>query len=1377
MPAIMGLTARLVLVSVLLLCEAGLTAERIPVPNDRDTTYLTYRLSVLREGKRGALAKEQRHPVRVYEPHRLGGPEGAVVCAYNPALNIDNPAIFSFYTYPSWIIDDSPVRLIVNDWQLYDDKNTGHRTIAAAGYKRDSAWAFCFDPVTEKYDRVFLCRGSDATGDGVWDPNISVLLVNDYDWDGYNEAFFYVNSMREKTPRELFCVEMESLRVEWSLPVASSLNDRWFYCIGDSLNPAVMFASYNPKHGITDSCFDDRWGYLTVVDRKGKVVYNRIVASRHGGMYLIPAESADRFYLAHETDLVEPSGFSGEISPFYHLSKINSRGEVSARADLTEAVRDLWLMRQPSGGPPRLYVHLVGQRLQVYDTALVLLAESDPTRLGEYLGVLTLAGYDDSVWVFADGLYSRNLEQLLVFPFMCNYCGALALDSDGKAVNLAIGTGNRYATGGVIKRSWLSLLSIFLVRHQSYVLIVLLVFVLALVTVNSLRQRAARRLIESERQLSSVLENVQDGFYRTDLDGNILWFSASVLRILGCASTDELAGRNVREFYADPAKRDDFVRKMSEQGRVTDYEIEVQHGDGSRVFVSSSAGFFQDSAGRTAGIEGILRDMTERKKVEQALSESEARYRQLVEGAGESIFTLDRNGRVLFANSVAIDRIGGSPENIMDKTVEEIMLCRAVGIDTERLRRVFTGGQREIIETTVDLSGEPCRYRTSMQPIRNAYGEMTSVLCIAQDITESWQARRQLDEERSFVRSLLETANSLVVCLDAHASITIFNREMEKVTGYSREEVLGKSWPDIFLPSDHRRHAIDNFAVWVRAHPQDVYEGPLVTKSGEIRTVLWSNTAVFTEDSDELTAIAVGQDITERKKAEMALKESEIRFKQVLDHSLDILYRLNLNSGRYDYVSASVEQIIGYKPEELLYLKRETLRSLMHPDDRRQNGDYRERLGRSATGEPSSLIAEYRFRCKDGSYHWLSDSCALICDSTGQPEFVIGSVRDITPQKEAQQALEISEQRYTLATAAANVGVWDWNLKTGEFYLDPILKENLGYQNDEIPKNLEAWINCAHPDDREFVMKAAREYLEGRSPEFRCEYRMVHKDGSIRWILVQGMVIRNDEGEAVRMIGTDTDITGRKLAEAKALESQRERYRQAKQIAGGFAHEIRNALFPAEAAILRLKQMTAATAEPAAVGDRYIETADEAIARAIETTELISLYTRLDSEYLPESVTLRDVIREVVEANRIRIEDQNVKVEVNFDTDAIVESNRQQIFMVFNNLLLNSLDALTARPEATIIINVESNAVWVTLSHFDNGCGISEDDQPKVFDTFFSLKPNRGTGLGLSMARKIVEMYGGDIRVESEYGKWTRFYVRFRAVVRMNGQKSDGGLV
>nr|MBN2278649.1 PAS domain S-box protein [candidate division Zixibacteria bacterium] len=553
------------------------------------------------------------------------------------------------------------------------------------------------------------------------------------------------------------------------------------------------------------------------------------------------------------------------------------------------------------------------------------------------------------------------------------------------------------------------------------------------------------------------------------------------------------------------------------------------------------------------------------------------KYRKIIESAAESIFILNRDGFIEIINPAAASRFGGLPGEFADRKLTDVLPGKNTDEFLLQVAKVFTTGKDQLVSAIPDCFRPGGDYETSLEPIRNTDGSITSVLCILRVISNSIKPESDLDSDKDFVRTLLDTANSLIVCLDEAAKIKVFNRECERITGYKSEEVIGLSWPNNFLPPSHRHQHLKDFKSWIKAHPRDVYDGPLVTKSGEIRTILWSNSCLISPKTDELTAIAVGHDITDRIRIEQALRESEARFTEALEYSRDIMYRLNLDTMEYDYISASARVITGYTSEEITRFGPEGMRRLTHPADLERLKDHRRQLITSSPESESSSTTEYRIKCHDGKYRWLSDSHALVRDSDNKPRFIIGNVRDITDQKLIEEALhkdqeelekrveyrtaelktanlqlkeEIdnrktiemalreSEKRYELATNAGHVGVWDWNLETNEIYIDPKLKAMLGYADYEIKNHLDDWVKYVHPEDIEKVGSETERHLSGETPQFEIVYRMFHRDGSTRWILARATAVSDREGKAVRIVGTDTDITDRRLAEIELLETR-----------------------------------------------------------------------------------------------------------------------------------------------------------------------------------------------------------------------------------------------
>lgn len=242
----------------------------------------------------------------------------------------------------------------------------------------------------------------------------------------------------------------------------------------------------------------------------------------------------------------------------------------------------------------------------------------------------------------------------------------------------------------------------------------------------------------------------------------------------------------------------------------------------------------------------------------------------------------------------------------------------------------------------------------------------------------------------------------------------------------------------------------------------------------------------------------------------------------------------------------------------------------------------------------------------------------------------------------------------------------------------------------------------------------------------------------------------------------ELERTHQALKEAQQTIIAQEKYRQAKDIAGGFAHEIRNALFPADSSLLKLNRMLDDGNIQSDKAQDHLKHVGGSISRAIAITHLISQYTKLDSERQEQSVDLALSLRKAIAANRPLMDQFGIQVTTSGPEVVLVTCNETQLGMVWSNLILNSLDALTNRTSPTILVSWKLSGDVAVITFADNGIGISPDDLPRIFDTLFSTKPHKGTGLGLSTSKKIIEMYDGQITVTSQPGMGTAFEVRLK---------------
>ncbi len=253
-----------------------------------------------------------------------------------------------------------------------------------------------------------------------------------------------------------------------------------------------------------------------------------------------------------------------------------------------------------------------------------------------------------------------------------------------------------------------------------------------------------------------------------------------------------------------------------------------------------------------------------------------------------------------------------------------------------------------------------------------------------------------------------------------------------------------------------------------------------------------------------------------------------------------------------------------------------------------------------------------------------------------------------------------------------------------------------------------------------------------------------------RQLKVKGTVIEEQRRSLARTLTT--------LRETQAQLVQAERYRNTKDIAGSFAHEIRNVIFPARAWLSKLRAGGAVDEDDSMA--RGCARAEQSLSKAYDLTEKILLFSKLEDHVRREEVNLEQSVRSVVEELATRIAEQSVAIRISIDGDILVTGDRSYLDIVWRSLLLNSLDALGEKArDGQITITAEDRPLETVVTFEDNGCGIKDSDIGRVFDSFFSTKPNIGIGLGLAFVRKILNMMGGSIAVESEVGRFTRFTI------------------
>ncbi|MCS3903058.1 diguanylate cyclase (GGDEF)-like protein/PAS domain S-box-containing protein [Methylohalomonas lacus] len=252
--------------------------------------------------------------------------------------------------------------------------------------------------------------------------------------------------------------------------------------------------------------------------------------------------------------------------------------------------------------------------------------------------------------------------------------------------------------------------------------------------------------------------------------------------------------------------------------------------------------------------------------------------------------------------------------------------------------------------------------------------------------------------------------------------------------------------------------------------------------------------------------------------------------------------------GQWLRVNRALCEITGYSEQELLKL---SFQDITHPDDLNMDLDYLRQL---LDGELESYTLEKRYFHKNGNIVWILLSVSLMRDEDGQPHFFIAQIQDITDRIMALREMRESEQRLELAIEGAELGTWDWNIRTGHVTFNDRWAKMLGYSLEEIDTHISSWEKRVHPDDAEETREILARHLRGDIEIYESRHRLRHKDGHWIWVLDKGKVIeRNEVGDPVRACGTHLDISSRKEYEQQ-IEQQSEQLRIANEQLDRLAH-------------------------------------------------------------------------------------------------------------------------------------------------------------------------------------------------------------------------------
>lgn len=633
------------------------------------------------------------------------------------------------------------------------------------------------------------------------------------------------------------------------------------------------------------------------------------------------------------------------------------------------------------------------------------------------------------------------------------------------------------------------------------------------------RKQAEEALKHSEERFRVLSEAAFEGIGFSE-GGVLLDTNEAFVKMYGY-SLEELKGRQVMELVA-PEHRE-FVANNIRSGYEGVYEHRGIRKDGSVIDL--------EIRGRNVAYHGrkmrltAIRDITERKQAEEALRESEERARALLNATTDSVLFIDRDGRIIDLNDEMARRLGKHRDAMIGTVIYDYLPA-----DLAAQRRMFG---RKAQEAQKPIRFEDQRagrwLENSVYPVLDAQGEVARFAVYSRDITERKQAKEALHRERRLNEELFKTTPAFAVAVDAMGKTVMMNDAMCHALGYRLEEVKGSDYLTTFIPERERKKLATVFKTLHTARESTATENLILARDGRELLVEWHGSQVFNTQGEFEFLFGVGIDITERRRVEHALYESEQRYRTLYTTTNEglavheIIYDASGQALDYEIVDVNpaFESIVGIKREDAIGRRASDLYGT-------GEAPYLETYAEVArSGKPANF--ETTFEPMDRSF-------SVAAFSPGKGKFAT-LFADITERKKAQDALQQSEARFRALFEQAAVGVGQIVTETGQFLrLNQKYCDIVGYNQDEMEAL--TFQKITHPADLQADLDNMENLKQGLTREFSMEKRYYRKDGSIVWVNLTVSPMWRVGEEPDYHIAVVEDITRQKQAQEKLADYQ-----------------------------------------------------------------------------------------------------------------------------------------------------------------------------------------------------------------------------------------------
>ncbi|MFE4105085.1 PAS domain S-box protein [Almyronema epifaneia] len=895
---------------------------------------------------------------------------------------------------------------------------------------------------------------------------------------------------------------------------------------------------------------------------------------------------------------------------------------------------------------------------------------------------------------------------------------------------------------------------------------------------DQLRQREAflRNIFDSAAEVIWVAERLEDDEYW------IVSANQSVQSILGISTLDWI-GRRLEELWTPETAATMRSRYQTclQQGQPITWEGPIATATGSKWMLTTLSRL-DDCQGKPRVL-GISLDISDRKQAEASLQMAEAMHRTILAALPDLMIRMQADGTYL--------DIKPASESPMIPIAPGDNIWEVLPIDLARQRMELVDIALATQEIQVYEYELAIQQLVRWQEARIVPLRADEVLVIIRDVTDRYlaEAARQqalrdlqqlnqdlenrvaqrtaeLRESEQRFRAIFEQAAVGIAQSDMSGRFIRANQRFCQLTGYSEQELLHKTYQELTPPE---QHALDTHYVqqMVTGEIDSVtIEKQYIRKNGALQWVSLTVSLLHDATGQPMCDMAVIQDISARKAAEAALRESEERFRAIFEQAAVGISQTDL-AGRYLQVNQTFCQLLGYSESELLG---QFWQAVTHPDDLTKDGPMMRQV---FDGQIKSFSTEKRYLRKDGEVLWTQKTLSVVRDENNAVAYVIAVIEDISDRKRAEQALQASQQQ--LASIADNI---PGNIFREVFHPDGSItfsfmsqgeQELSGLSPEAIKYDRRQLLATVHPADRDNFERQLLASAKALEP-FDYEYRVIHTSGETRWARESICFFQLENGDIVGD-GITLDITRRKQAEAKvhqALSREKELNQLKSRFISMTSHEFRTPLAVIASSAGILQEFADKLSEERK--QQHLETIQTYIKHTTRLLDDILLINRAEAgklSFRPHTLLLIEFCRALLAELQISIAEHEI-VFVVYHHQAIaparfeieVSADRELLRHILCNLISNAAKYSEANTPIEVKLTVESDRIAIQIR--DQGMGIPPEDQPQLFEAFHRARNVgniAGTGLGLSIVKQCLDLHNGQISFESYLGQGTTFTV------------------